>query len=92
MTAVSAAPLERLCAEFGDAVRFVLVQVREAHPGERLDQAATIEEKVDQARRLPTTLGVGMTVAVDDLDGGFHTAVDPKPNAYDGCPASSSCW
>jgi hypothetical protein len=81
MTAAAAAPLDRLRARFGDEVRFVLVQVREAHPGEHLGQADSFEQKVAQARRLRAALGVDLTVAVDELDGRFHTSLDPKPNA-----------
>jgi hypothetical protein len=36
---------------------------------------------VDQARQLREQLGGGFTVAVDELDGSLHTALDPKPNA-----------
>jgi len=81
MTLGAAEPLRRLHEEFGGRVRFVLVQVREAHPGDRFGQAATFEEKVAQARRLRATLDLPLTVAVDDLEGSFHTSLDPKPNA-----------
>jgi hypothetical protein len=97
MTAAAASPLERLRARFGDEVRFVLVQVREAHPGEHLGQAESFEEKVAQARRLRVALGIDLTVAVDELDGRFHTSLDPKPNAaylvdQDGVIRFRSLW
>jgi thiol-disulfide isomerase/thioredoxin len=42
----SAGPvLRRLHAEFGDKVRFVLVNTREAHPGDLFGQPQTPEEK-----------------------------------------------
>lgn len=79
---VSAAPgLADLHRRFGDRVEFVLVQVREAHPGELTPQATTFEGKVELARRLRLRLGVPFTVAVDDAEGTFHRALDPKPNA-----------
>lgn len=81
MTAAAVTPLRRLRDEFGDRVPFVLVQVREAHPGARLGQARTLDEKVDQARELSEQVGGGFILAVDDLDGRLHTALDPKPNA-----------
>ena len=81
MTLAAAEPLRRLHAEFGEQVRFVLVQVREAHPGDRLGQATTFEEKSARARGLRASLGLPVTVAVDDLEGSFHTSLDPKPNA-----------
>jgi hypothetical protein len=81
MTAAAAGPLQRLHDEFGDHIRFVVVEVREAHPGASLGQARTREEKAGQARLLHERLGGGFTVAVDDLDGSLHTTFDPKPNA-----------
>lgn len=46
--------LRRLHADFGRQVGFVLVNTREAHPGERFDQPRTLEEKrahADELRR-----------------------------------------
>lgn len=81
MTASAGDVLGDLHREFGDEVRFVLVQVREAHPGEHIPQPATFAQKRAYARRLGESLSVPFTVAVDDLEGRFHTALDPKPNA-----------
>ena len=81
MTASARNVLGALYREFGDKVSFVLVQVREAHPGEHIPQPSSVEEKRAHARRLRETLGVEFTVAVDDLDGSFHSSLDPKPNA-----------
>jgi hypothetical protein len=81
MTASAAEPLERLHRAFGDRVTFVLVQVREAHPGELVEQPATMAEKRERAHRLRQTLGVSMAIAIDDLDGELHTGTDTKPNA-----------
>jgi hypothetical protein len=81
MTASAGSALDRLHREFGDHVRFVLVQVREAHPGEHLGQPTSLESKRVHAERLRDFLGIDFTVAVDDLEGSFHTSLDPKPNA-----------
>ncbi len=81
MTASAADVLGDLHGEFGDQINFVLVQVREAHPGEQIPQPTSFEEKEAHARRLRDALGVTFTVAVDDLDGRFHSSLDPKPNA-----------
>ena len=81
MTASAGDVLGDLHREFGDKIRFVLVQVREAHPGEYIPQPSSFEEKEAHARRLRDALGVVFTVAVDDLDGSFHLSLDPKPNA-----------
>ena len=81
MTASAGAPLGRLHRRFGDAIRIVLVNVREAHPGELLPQPSTVEDKLANARRLQRSVDADITIAVDDLDGTFHTSLDPKPNA-----------
>jgi hypothetical protein len=81
MTRSAGGVLGELHREFGDAVRFVLVQVREAHPGEHLPQPSSFEAKKRHAARLRGSLGLDVTVAVDDLDGSFHRSLDPKPNA-----------
>lgn len=81
MTASAADPLRDLHREFGEQVRFVLVQVREAHPGEHIPQPGSFAEKKAHARALRDALDVPFTVAVDDLEGSFHASLDPKPNA-----------
>lgn len=81
MTASAGDVIEDLHLEFGEKIRFVLVQVREAHPGEHIPQPSSFEEKEAHARKLRDALGVRFTVAVDDLDGSFHSSLDPKPNA-----------
>lgn len=81
MTASAGDGLRDLHQQFGDQVRLVLVQVREAHPGEQTPQPATIAEKHEHARRLQSDLAIPFAVAVDDVDGSFHRSLDPKPNA-----------
>jgi hypothetical protein len=80
--AASAAPvLKRLHREFGEAVEFVTVCVREAHPGDRIRQPDTFEWKLAHARMLRERDGLPWSVAVDDLDGGFHRALGGNSNA-----------
>lgn len=82
MTASSNPMLKRLHAEFGDRVEFVMLHVREAHPGERWEQTSALEEKTAHARALKERDGLPWTVAVDDPSGGVHRAhFDEKPNA-----------
>lgn len=81
MTASSRDGLQVLHERFGDRVRFVLVQVREAHPGERTPQPTSLEEKHAHALRLKELLAAPFEVAVDDIEGSFHRSLDPKPNA-----------
>lgn len=80
--AASAAPvLKRLHRRWGDAVAFVTVYVREAHPGDRVPQPGTIEWKMRHARMLAQRDGLPWTVAVDDLEGSFHRALGASSNA-----------
>jgi len=81
MTASSAPSVQELYNEFGDRVDFVMLYVREAHPGENYAQAETIEDKIESARALQEFYGINWTVATDNVDGDLHRALDPKPNA-----------
>ena len=78
----SAAPgLNELYIRFGDRVRFVMVDVREAHPGKTVTQPQTFEEKMGHAELLRNFHGFNFEVAVDDIDGTLHRAFSPKPNS-----------
>ena len=78
----NAAPgLNALHRGFGDRVRFVMVNVREAHPGKAFPQPATLATKTAYAERLRHLHGFEFEVAVDDIDGTLHRALSPKPNS-----------
>jgi thiol-disulfide isomerase/thioredoxin len=81
MTASAAPSVQELYDEFGDRVKFIMLYVREAHPGEQISQAETMEEKVAHAKTLKEFYDINWTVAVDDIDGDLHRALDPKPNS-----------
>ena len=81
MTASAIPTLKRLYAQCGDDVAFVMLNVREAHPGENYPQPEALEEKADHARALKDTHQMPWTVAVDDLDGTLNIAMDAKPNS-----------
>lgn len=81
MTASSNPLLKRLWAQFGSDIDFVTLYVREAHPGEHHDQAATAARKMESARALKARDRLPWTVAVDDPDGSVHRRFDEKPNA-----------
>ncbi len=81
MTASSIAALKLLYEEFGDKVEFVTLNVREAHPAEHIPQPQNFEQKLENARAMKSELGIPWRVAVDDIDGTLHRALDPKPNA-----------
>ena len=78
----SAVPgLNDLYARFGDRVRFVMVAVREAHPGANAPQPMEFDEKREHAQRLRDLHDIPYEVAIDDIDGTLHRALSPKPNS-----------
>jgi thiol-disulfide isomerase/thioredoxin len=81
MTASAAPSVQELYDEFGDSVDFIMLYVREAHPGEYFSQSETIEEKLNYARTLKEFYDIQWTVAADNVDGDLHRALDPKPNS-----------
>ncbi len=81
MTASAAPSVQELYDEFGERVKFMMMYVREAHPGEHFSQVATIEEKLVHARALKEFYDIQWTVAADSVDGNLHRALDPKPNS-----------
>jgi hypothetical protein len=81
MTDNAAPGLNELFLRFGDRVRFVIVNVREAHPGKAIPQPETLETKIAHAGKLCDLHGFGFEVAVDDIDGNLHRAMGPKPNS-----------
>ena len=81
MTASAAPAVQALYEEFGGRIDFIMLYVREAHPGEHFGQAETFEEKLENARLLKQFYDIPWTVAADNIGGDLHRALDPKPNA-----------
>ncbi len=81
MTASAAPFLAQLHSKFGDRVDFIMLNVREAHPGEHFRQPLTVSEKLEHARALKQLYEISWTVAIDDIEGSLHRALDPKPNS-----------
>ncbi len=81
VTENSAPGLNELHARFGDLVRFVMVDVREAHPGKAVPQPQGLDEKIAHAEQLRDLHGFQFEVAVDDIDGTLHRTLSPKPNS-----------
>jgi thiol-disulfide isomerase/thioredoxin len=78
----NAAPgLNDLYHRFGHRVRFVMVNVREAHPGKAIPQPGTLPIKLAHAELLQQLHNFEFEVAVDDIDGTLHRALSPKPNS-----------
>jgi len=73
------AGMRELMRAFPD-VRFVVLYVREAHPGSRIPAHATMAEKLARARALPALEAEPRTILVDDLEGTGHLALGGFPN------------
>ena len=81
MTAAAAPGMERVRKDFqGREVEFLLVYVREAHPGERYLAHKTLEQKIRDAKALVELEGIGAKVLVDDLEGTIHRNYGQQPN------------
>ncbi len=65
--------MERLAREHSEA-EFLVIAVREAHPGEITRPHRARTQKVQAARRLAAEEGLGRRVLVDDLEGTVHRA------------------
>ena len=80
MTVSSNILLKRLHARFGEAIAFIMIYVREAHPGENIPQPRTLGKKLEHARELQARDDLPWPVAVDDIEGTVHRALDIRPN------------
>jgi len=81
MTHAAIPVLQGLYERYGDQIDFVTLYVRECHPGEKIPQPTTYEQKREYARRLRDDHGIPWPVVVDDLEGTLHQQLDPKPSA-----------
>jgi hypothetical protein len=81
ITESAGAGLVALHRRYGDAVDFVVVNVREAHPGATVRQPQRADEKLRNACALADHHGFGFPVAVDDLDGSVHRAFGTRPSS-----------
>ena len=80
-TASAMPDLNALEERYGDHVQFVLLQVREAHPGAEVDQPRTSRDKVQHAQLMREVYAVRWPVLVDDIDGTLHRQLDTEPNS-----------
>jgi len=81
MTFGSAEVLHRLHAEFGRKIKFVMLNVREAHPGENFEQPLSQQKKREHARLLASETNGHWETLVDTIDGELHRHLAEKPNA-----------
>ena len=62
-------------------VKFVIVYVREAHPGENIKAHDTIERKVAYARLLGSEGGESREILIDSIDGRMNVDYGSMPNS-----------
>lgn len=66
---------------YGRDVRFVIVDVREAHPGAVMVQPDSFAQKRDHALELQRHHSFPFEVAIDDIDGSLHKAFGTRPSS-----------
>ncbi len=72
MTAGSVEPLRKLFEIWGDAIQFVDVLIRQAHPGPRVPAYRSLKQKMHEAERFGTEDNTSFPVLFDDLQGMVH--------------------
>jgi hypothetical protein len=73
--------LKKLDEELATPAKWLMVYIREAHPGEGMPAHRSMAQKAGQARRLRDDEGVRWPVLVDKLDGRVHKDYGLQPNA-----------
>jgi hypothetical protein len=73
--------LQNLYQEYKDRSTWLMLYVREAHPGENLSAHRSHEQKRSQAEYFRGVTGTQWPVLVDDLDGSVHKAYGLLPNS-----------
>ena len=71
--------IKRLQTKYPD-VEFLLVYVREAHPGARLGPHRNDKQKIERAEKLKEFYDEPRKILVDDLNGTMHKAYGELPN------------
>ena len=72
-------PIIQVVQKYPD-VQFLVIYIREAHPGSRQGPHQSMEEKISLARKIQQDYGEIRSVLVDDLDGSMHQAYGSFPN------------
>jgi hypothetical protein len=73
------APMNRLARQYPEVV-FLLLYVREAHPGSHIAEHRSLAEKTNLARRLIQAEAEYRQIVIDDLAGSAHRAYGSLPN------------
>jgi hypothetical protein len=74
-------PLENLHRTYGGrGFSFLYVYTREVHPGEYYPPHRSMEQKIEQARKMRDRMRITFPVAVDDVEGTVHRAYGDLPS------------
>lgn len=80
MYAQSVAPMMKIIEKYPE-LDYVLMYVREAHPGELQPQHRNEAEKIDAAKRTKRLYREGRAILVDDVNGSAHRYYGTMPNS-----------
>ena len=72
-------PIKKLQANYSDVI-FLVVYVREAHPGSRTNSHKSLDDKIALAKQTVADYGDDRETLVDDLAGTMHRALGSFPN------------
>ena len=72
-------PLRDVKAKHPD-VEFLVIYVREAHPGSRRGPTQDLEQKIALAKEMKNSFGEHREILVDGIDGAMHQAYGALPN------------
>ncbi|MCL1593295.1 MAG: hypothetical protein M3132_02945 [Actinomycetia bacterium] len=79
MYAKGVSVMNRMAEQHPDT-RFIVLYVREAHPGERIGPHETLDQKREMAGRLAEVHGDGRATLVDDIEGTAHKTLGSLPD------------
>ena len=88
--------MQEFAAQYPE-MNFLVLYVREAHPGDRTQAHADFSSKSNNAQLLRTTYGERRTVLIDSIDGRAHQEFGSLPNSIyvidvDGAVLFRSTW
>lgn len=72
-------PMNKLADKYPD-VEFIVLYVREAHPGSKIGPHQSMDEKFEFAKKLKPNDNENRTIIIDDLNGSIHSSQILLPN------------
>lgn len=76
---VRISPMKKLAILYPE-ITFLLLYVREAHPGNRIAEHSSLQEKIELAHNLKEADDEQRTILIDDLSGTAHNIYGSLPN------------